>query len=84
MEVKEGAGVADVSQQIVAGLAAAEAEAEVFRRHFTHFSHLWTTPLQDSLQVCHSYILPVRYLISHIFPGPCKNTDIVIWESCIA
>ena len=29
-----------------------EARAAAFRQQYDHLSHLWTTPLQASLQVC--------------------------------
>lgn len=53
-EVEEDEAVIELSNQILAHLAATESIAKGFRAQFESFSHLWSTPMQPSLQVCSS------------------------------
>ena len=53
-EVEEDEAVIELSNQILAHLAATESIAKGFRAQFESFSHLWSTPIQPSLQVCPS------------------------------
>lgn len=50
-EVAEDEAVLARCAAIRAAAAATEARADAFRARFGHLAHLWTTPLQASLQV---------------------------------
>jgi dynein heavy chain len=73
MEVAEDPGTVALVQQIQQSVEMIEARAVAFREQYGHLSHLWTTPLQASLQACCSSR-------RHEFQPGCVLTAVLPWR----